>query len=101
MKMHAVKRSTRVVLYDQDKGQWASRCYWIFRTYGHDGVQILNGGFKRWVNQGRRVEQTPYFGFDDLEEDDDFDYSYNTNFHRSLREMRDLVHDVKDCDTCE
>jgi hypothetical protein len=40
-------------------------------------------------------------GFDDLEEDEDFDYSYNSNFHRSLHEMKHLYDDVKDCDTCE
>ena len=49
MKALGVKRSTRVILYDQDMSQWASRCYWIFRVYGHENVQILNGGLKKWM----------------------------------------------------
>ena len=47
------------------------------------------------------METTPFFNFDDLEEDEDFDYSYNSNFHRSLHEMMELYDEVTDCDTCE
>jgi thiosulfate/3-mercaptopyruvate sulfurtransferase len=101
MKALGVKRSSRVFLYDQDMGQWASRCYWIFRVYGHENVQIINGGFKKWTSQQRRVEQTPFFSVDDIEEDEDFDYSYNSNFHRSVREMMHLHKDLQGCDTCE
>ena len=38
MKNLGVKRSTRLFVYDQDMGQWASRCYWIFRVYGHENI---------------------------------------------------------------
>ncbi len=38
MKVFGVKRSSRVFVYDQDMGQWASRCYWIFRVYGHENI---------------------------------------------------------------
>jgi thiosulfate/3-mercaptopyruvate sulfurtransferase len=51
----------RVVLVHSgtDSGDFstAARAYWIFRLLGHDGVAILNGGFRAWEAAGLPVEQ--------------------------------------------
>ena len=58
MKLNGIKKSTRVVFYDTQDGYWATRCYWQLRVYGHENASVLNGGFRKWTAEGRRVEQT-------------------------------------------
>jgi thiosulfate/3-mercaptopyruvate sulfurtransferase len=45
----------QVVAYDQDTGMFASRLWWLLRWLGHDAVAILDGGFAKWVAEGRPV----------------------------------------------
>ncbi len=53
---------TRVVLYDSGAGMWAARVWWLLRCYGFDDAGVLNGGFQKWVHEGRPVstEVTTY-----------------------------------------
>jgi len=49
--------SSRVVVYD-GKGLFsASRAWWMFRVFGHDRVQILEGGLPGWITAGYDTEQ--------------------------------------------
>ncbi len=48
--------STHVVAYDHTGGQFATRLWWALTYYGHDAVSILDGGWKRWVQEGHPVE---------------------------------------------
>lgn len=48
--------STRVVVYDRLIGQWAARLWWVFKTFGHERVSVLDGGFKKWIAEGGAVE---------------------------------------------
>jgi thiosulfate/3-mercaptopyruvate sulfurtransferase len=43
----------QVVAYDQDMGMYAARFWWMLRYAGHDAVAVLDGGFARWVREGR------------------------------------------------
>lgn len=45
---------TLVVVYDSS--YVSARVWWMFRLFGHDNVRILNGGWKRWKQEGRPVE---------------------------------------------
>ena len=45
----------QVVAYDEDSGAFASRLWWMLRWLGHDAVAVLDGGFRKWVAEGRRV----------------------------------------------
>src|SRR3954471_21532 len=45
----------QVVAYDQDFGMFASRLWWLLRWLGHDAVAVLDGGFAKWVAEGRSV----------------------------------------------
>jgi thiosulfate/3-mercaptopyruvate sulfurtransferase len=46
-----------VVIYDA--GGWVAgpRAWWMFLSYGHNNVRVLNGGLKKWVAEGRKVEK--------------------------------------------
>jgi thiosulfate/3-mercaptopyruvate sulfurtransferase len=44
---------TRVVVYDHAGGQFATRLWWVLTYYGHDRVYVLNGGWRKWIAEGR------------------------------------------------
>ena len=46
---------TQVVAYDQDAGPYASRLWWMLRYMGHDTVAVLDGGWVKWIREGRPV----------------------------------------------
>jgi thiosulfate/3-mercaptopyruvate sulfurtransferase len=50
-----VSNDTTVVAYDGYNGTWASRLWWVLTYYGHSNVKVLNGGWQRWVDEGRPV----------------------------------------------
>jgi thiosulfate/3-mercaptopyruvate sulfurtransferase len=42
-----------VVTYDDYNGSFATRLWWILTYYGHPDVKVLNGGWQRWLDEGR------------------------------------------------
>jgi thiosulfate/3-mercaptopyruvate sulfurtransferase len=48
---------TMVVAYDDYDHIFAGRLAWALRHYGHDDVRILDGGWSRWVAEGRPTSQ--------------------------------------------
>jgi thiosulfate/3-mercaptopyruvate sulfurtransferase len=51
-----IDNETTVVVYDSSVGQWASRVWWLFRTFGHDRVAVLDGGLVKWRAEDRHTE---------------------------------------------
>lgn len=45
-----------VVVYDQGSGMFASRLWWMLRWLGHESVAVLDGGFEKWLREGRAVD---------------------------------------------
>lgn len=50
-----LKASDTVICYDGGSGAMAARLWWMLRWVGHDNVAVLDGGFARWVKEGRPV----------------------------------------------
>ena len=48
---------TAVVAYDDHQHAFAGRLAWALRYYGHDAVRILDGGWPRYVAEGRPVSR--------------------------------------------
>ncbi len=53
MASRGIGDGTRVVVYDHAGGQFATRLWWALVYYGHDKVSVLDGGWNRWVAEGR------------------------------------------------
>ena len=51
-----VKRGSRVVVYSTTTPMWATRVWWMLRASGFDDVAVLDGGFPKWIAEGRPVE---------------------------------------------
>jgi thiosulfate/3-mercaptopyruvate sulfurtransferase len=49
----------RVVVYDGSGLFSAARVWWLFRLFGKEDVAVLDGGFPKWRDEGRPVEDTP------------------------------------------
>jgi len=51
-----------VVVYDQAYTAWATRFWWLLRTFGFDNAAVLNGGWKKWRSENLPVstEITPF-----------------------------------------
>ncbi|MDA9404855.1 3-mercaptopyruvate sulfurtransferase [Bradyrhizobium sp. CCBAU 45389] len=51
-----ISNADTVVLYDAGGWVAAPRAWWMFLSYGHANVRILNGGLKKWRAEGRATE---------------------------------------------
>ncbi len=51
-----IDNDTAVVVYDAAVGQWASRLWWLFCSWGHDQVAVLDGGLAKWTAEERETE---------------------------------------------
>lgn len=54
-----VSNDSQIVVYDEDSGMYASRFWWMARWLGHDAVAVLDGGWAKWIAEGRPVSSTP------------------------------------------
>jgi thiosulfate/3-mercaptopyruvate sulfurtransferase len=62
-----ISNDTTVILYGDNNNWFAAFAYWLFKLYGHDNVRLLDGGRKKWLDDGRETtndvptpEQTSY-----------------------------------------
>jgi thiosulfate/3-mercaptopyruvate sulfurtransferase len=46
----------RAVAYDDASGAIAARLWWMLKWLGHDSAAILDGGWLKWLKEGRPVE---------------------------------------------
>ncbi len=53
-----IQPETRVVAYDDAGGMFAARLWWLLRWAGHDGVQVLDGGWQAWQAAQGHVDTT-------------------------------------------
>lgn len=49
--------ASNVVIYDGGDGRAASAVWYILRFLGHEKVRILDGGFRKWIKEGRSLTQ--------------------------------------------
>ena len=47
---------TLVIGYDRMHNRDSTRLWWVLTYYGHANVKVLNGGLKKWNNEGRPME---------------------------------------------
>jgi thiosulfate/3-mercaptopyruvate sulfurtransferase len=73
----------RVVCYDAGNGAMAARLWWLLRWMGHEDVSVLDGGFAKWVKEGRAVtSEVPTYPASN------YPSEYNENWtvsHRSIQ----------------
>ena len=51
-----ISNNTRVIAYDERGGIYAARLWWILNHYGHANVALLDGGWVKWMADGKPVD---------------------------------------------
>ena len=46
---------TIVIFYGDKSNWWATYAYWVFQLFGHTNAKLLNGGRKKWIDEGRAI----------------------------------------------
>ena len=53
MARKGISRDTTVVFYGDNFNWWAAYALWVFTLFGHPDVRLLDGGRKKWIDEGR------------------------------------------------
>lgn len=55
-----ITQTDHIIVYAQlNTGMAACRVWWMLRAFGHENVQILDGGLTKWLREGRTVGVGP------------------------------------------
>jgi thiosulfate/3-mercaptopyruvate sulfurtransferase len=46
---------TTLIFYGDKNNWWATYALWVFRLFGHDRVKVMDGGRKKWEDEGREL----------------------------------------------
>jgi thiosulfate/3-mercaptopyruvate sulfurtransferase len=53
MREKGIDADTTVVFYGDKNNWWATYALWVFRLFGHRDLRIMDGGRKKWEDEGR------------------------------------------------
>jgi thiosulfate/3-mercaptopyruvate sulfurtransferase len=81
-----ISNADTVVVYDSGGWVAAPRAWWMFLSFGHSNVRVLNGGLKKWRAEGRPVESGEFKA-----KPATFKAAFDAKRVRSMREMIDNV----------
>jgi thiosulfate/3-mercaptopyruvate sulfurtransferase len=54
-----VSHDSRIVIYDRFSSRLSTRMYWTLKRFGHDNVQVLDGGFSKWSKEQSVTKAVP------------------------------------------
>ena len=54
MSRAGISNDQTVVLYGDHSNWFAAYAFWLFKTYGHADVRLMNGGRAKWLNESDR-----------------------------------------------
>ena len=50
-----INKNTTVVLYGDFNNKFATFAFWVFKYYRYNDVRLLDGGRKKWIQEGREL----------------------------------------------
>jgi thiosulfate/3-mercaptopyruvate sulfurtransferase len=50
-----IDNNTTIVIYGDNNNWFAAWAFWQLKLYGHADVRIVNGGRKKWIEEGREL----------------------------------------------
>jgi thiosulfate/3-mercaptopyruvate sulfurtransferase len=92
---------TTVVFYGDKNNWWATYALWVFRLFGHDNVKVMDGGRKKWEDEGRPmvtdVPQYPATNYPTPKRDDSKIRAFQQDVLKHIQDKKKLV-DVRSPD---
>jgi thiosulfate/3-mercaptopyruvate sulfurtransferase len=55
MSRSGISNDTTVILYGDNNNWFAAWAFWQLKIYGHADVRLLNGGRKKWIQEGQEL----------------------------------------------
>ena len=55
MSKKGISNDTTVIFYGDKNNWWATYAFWVFQLFGHTNAKIVNGGRKKWIDEGREL----------------------------------------------
>jgi thiosulfate/3-mercaptopyruvate sulfurtransferase len=52
-----IAEDTTVVFYGDKNNWWACYALWVFKLFGFKDTRIMNGGRKKWIDEGRELSK--------------------------------------------
>jgi thiosulfate/3-mercaptopyruvate sulfurtransferase len=52
-----ISNDTTVVFYGDKNNWWACYAFWVFQLFGHTNAKVMNGGRKKWIDEGRNLSK--------------------------------------------
>ena len=59
MRKAGIGDGNRIVVYDRQGIFYAPRVWWMFRTFGHTDVVVLDGGLPKWRDEAKPLSDGP------------------------------------------
>jgi thiosulfate/3-mercaptopyruvate sulfurtransferase len=92
---------TTVIFYGDKNNWWATYALWVFRLFGHDKVKVMDGGRKKWEDEGRDMTtEVPSYAATDYpvpQRDDETIRAFREDVMKHVEAKRPLV-DVRSPD---
>lgn len=86
MSKNGIANDTTVVFYGDKNNWWATYAFWVFKLFGHQDCRVMDGGRKKWQEEGRElIKDKPFFPATDYKPSARTDYK--------IRAFRDQVLD--------
>jgi thiosulfate/3-mercaptopyruvate sulfurtransferase len=79
-----VTPDTNILLYGDNNSWFAAYAYWALKYYGHDKVQLIDGGRVKWEKEGREYST-------DVPSFPNTDYNFHGSPKEDIRAYRDHV----------
>ncbi|MGH2592765.1 MAG: sulfurtransferase [Anaerolineae bacterium] len=55
MSEKGIGNDTTVIFYGDKNNWWACYALWVFKLFGHKDCKVMNGGRKKWIDEGRAL----------------------------------------------
>jgi len=52
-----INKNSQIVIYDSYGVFSSARAWWMFKSFGHENVAVLDGGLPQWMKQGFETEK--------------------------------------------
>ena len=95
MRSKGIGRDTTVVFYGDKNNWWATYALWVFRLFGHTNVKVMDGGRKKWEDEGRpmttEAPQHPEAEYPVPERDDESIRAFRDDVLRHIQLQGPLV----------
>lgn len=81
---NGISPDTTVVFYGDKNNWWATYAFWVFKLFGHEDCRIMDGGRKKWIDEGRELTK-------DVPSFDSVEYPVQERNDDDIRAFRDQV----------